>query len=54
MEKYLVSVEVDSEKLTEILNELQAAKDTIYRCYSKLQELEVVTVREKKDTANED
>lgn len=54
MGRYVVCAEVDSKKLTEILDALEEAKNTIYRCYSELQDLEVITVREKNDTANED
>lgn len=54
MERYIVSVEVDSKKLTGILDALEEAKNTIYKCYSELQDLGVITIREKNDAANED
>ncbi len=54
MGKYFARVEVDNKKLTEILDALEEAKNTIYRCYSELQDLGVITVLEKNDAANGD
>lgn len=46
---YIISLKVDGGELEKIMNELTAAQETIYKCYSRLKALGVVEV---KDTAS--
>ena len=51
MGKYCATYQIDKSELDEIMAELDKAKETIYKCYSRLQDLEVLTLREDKDDA---
>ncbi len=53
MGRYIIHVDVDSKELAKILDELEKAKETIYKCYCKLQDLEVITIQEKNNATNE-
>ena len=46
-----IKIEMPDGELEKILNELSAAQDTIYKCYSRLRELGFVTITEKPTAA---
>lgn len=46
MNKYIISIEVAEGEVGRILEELHAAQETIYNCYSKLEKLGAVKIKE--------
>jgi predicted transcriptional regulator len=52
MNKFLATMVIQPGEVEEILEELEKAKETIYRCYTRLQELGFVEIRENKDAAS--
>ena len=45
MTNYVLTIEIQDGAVQEILDELNEAQETIYRCYSRLMDLGVVTIR---------
>lgn len=45
--KYLFQIEVEDGEIDNILHELDQARETIYRCYSRLNDLGMVVVKNK-------
>ena len=57
MKRYTAQIEMPDSRLGEILNELDAARETIYRCYQELMGLDVLVLKEeppKSDGSSED
>ena len=55
MERFLITLEVEEEELGSVLRELQEARETIYRCYSRLEEMGAIrVVRKNTEAARED
>ncbi len=54
MGKYIIRVDVNGKELAKILDELEKAKETIYKCYCELQDLKAITIQEKSNAASED
>lgn len=52
MTNYLIRVEVPEGKVKEILDRLTKAQETIYQCYTELESLGVLVVREKTTSGN--
>lgn len=52
MTNYGIHIEIPAGRVKEILDKLQDAQETIYKCYTELQDLGVLTVR--KDTSSGD
>lgn len=52
MHKCDIRIEIPSGRIKEIMDELTAAQETIFRCYQELESLGVVTVTEKADSGN--
>lgn len=50
MKKFFVELSVDDRELTEVLHELEEARETIYRCYETLREMNVVVLRGANET----
>lgn len=44
MNKYLISIKCKEGELEQIMDELQKAQRTIYTCYTRLQEMGVLTL----------
>ena len=51
MSKYIDQFEVNQSELDEIMAELDRAKEAIYKCYSRLQELDMLVLKEEKEDA---
>ena len=52
MNSCCIQIEVPEGRVKEILDKLTAAQNTIYECYSELEQLGVVTIREKAASGN--
>ncbi|SCJ79216.1 Uncharacterised protein [uncultured Flavonifractor sp.] len=52
MNGYSIRIEIQDGQVKEILERLNAAQETIYRCYQELQDLGVVVVKEKAASGN--
>lgn len=52
MNGYSIRIEIQEGQVKEILDRLNAAQETIYRCYQELQDLGVVVVKEKAASSN--
>ena len=52
MKKYLLTVEVQEGELQEIMSELQAAQETIYKCYDRMKNAGVLVVKEEAASGN--
>lgn len=52
MNNYGIHIEIPEGKIKEILDKLTKAQKTIYECYNELEQLGVVTVREKAVSGN--
>lgn len=50
MGRYMTIVEIPEGKLDEIMNRMEKAQETIYKCYRELQELGILKVEKKEDT----
>ena len=50
MKKFFVELSVDDRELTEVLHELEEARETIYRCYERLRDMDVVVLRSADET----
>lgn len=53
MNGYSIRIEVQDGKVKEIMDRLNEAQQTIYRCYQELQDLGVVVVKEKAASGNQ-
>ena len=47
MNNYDIRIEIQEGEVKEILDKLNEAKETIYNCYNRLQEIGVLTLKEK-------
>ena len=47
MGEYAASIKVDEEELDQIFRDLNAARETIWRCYTKLETLGIVEIKRK-------
>lgn len=47
MDKFSIEIEVQEGRVKEILDELTAAQETIYKCYCELEKLGVLVIKEK-------
>lgn len=54
MSDYLVRVSISKSELNEIMQELEQAKETIYKCYSRLDEMGFIVTGKKKPPAATD
>lgn len=52
MNSYGIQIEVPEGRVKEILDKLTAAQNAIYECYGELEQLGVVTIREKAASGN--
>lgn len=52
MNNYGIHIEVPDGKVKEILDKLSDAQNTIYACYNELEQLGVLTIREKTASGN--
>ena len=52
MSKFLAEIEIDEGELEAIFKEMEAAKETIYRCYDRLRELGLVTIKKEAASGN--
>lgn len=52
MNGYSIRIEIQEGQVKEILDRLNAAQETIYRCYQELQDLGVAVVKEKAASGN--
>ena len=48
----LIQIEIPGGKIKAIMDELDQAQETIYRCYSELQDLGVVVIRQDAASGN--
>ena len=46
MTNYSIRIEVEQGKIKEVLDRLNKAQEEIYKCYSELQSLGVLTIKE--------
>ena len=46
MTSYVIGIEVPDGEINEILEELERAQETIYKCYSRLKCLDLLTIRQ--------
>ncbi len=49
---YFIQLEIPEGELKEIMDELNKAQETIYKCYGRLQELGAVTIKKQADSGN--
>ena len=47
MNNYDIRIEIQEGEVKEILDKLNEAQETIYNCYNRLQEIGVLTLKEK-------
>lgn len=52
MTNSLIRIEVPEGKIKEILDRLTKAQETIYQCYTELEDIGVLVVREKTTSGN--
>ena len=52
MRKYSINIEMPKGEVKRILEELEAAQEKIYECYSKLRDLGVITIKEETTSGN--
>lgn len=45
MNRHLMTIEIDDMELNAIMEELHAAEETIYKCYEKLRDLGVLSIK---------
>ena len=53
MTNYVIKIEAKQGELKSILDELNEAQEKIYECYSRLQNIGVLTISEADETASE-
>ena len=51
--QYMALVEVKEEELDDIFRELEEAKRKVFRCYSRLSELGILSIRKKEEAPSE-
>ena len=52
MSDYIVRVSISKSELNEIMQELEQAKRTIYKCFSRLEEMGFIVTGEKAASGN--
>lgn len=52
MSKYVAFIEIEDGKVDAIMQRLEEAKNTIHECYMELENLGVVTIKEKAASGN--
>lgn len=50
MKKFFVELSIEDSELAEVLHELEEARETIYRCYERLRDMDVVVLRGANET----